>query len=126
MLGTIKHLASIEFGWFASTFGRPSEWIPWNPDDSDADTRIEPGRTIEDVLAFYRRAQAAADQVIQDFSLDEIRPTLIGLGDGSSVTLRWILIHVLEDTIRHTGHLDILRENIDGSTGDHPPQAAIK
>lgn len=54
------------------------------------------------------------------------RPTVIGLGDGSPVTLRWILIHVLEDTIRHTGQLDILRENIDGRTGDHPPQPAIK
>lgn len=126
MLGTIKHLASIEFGWFASTFDQPSEWIPWDPDNPDADTRIEPGQTIHNVIAFYHRAQAAADQVITDFSLDESRPTLAGLGDGSPVTLRWILIHVLEDTIRHTGHLDILRETIDGQTGDHPPQAAIE
>lgn len=119
-LGLVKHLASIEFGWFCETYGRPSEWIPWDPEDYDADARVRPGETTADILAYYARARAAADSVIMDFPLDDQRPTPTGLGTGEPVSLRWILIHVLEDTIRHAGHLDLMRELIDGSTGTFP------
>ncbi|MFD2082750.1 Protein of unknown function [Actinopolymorpha cephalotaxi] len=121
MLGLVKHLASIEFGWFCETFGRPSEWIPWDPEDWDADARIEPYETTAGVLAYYARARAAADAVIGDMDIEDVRPTPQGLGSGQLVTLRWLLIHVLEDTARHAGHLDILRELIDGRTGAHNP-----
>nr|WP_272956152.1 DinB family protein [Actinopolymorpha rutila] len=121
MLGLVKHLASIEFGWFCETFGRRSEWIPWDPEDCDADARVEPYETTAGILAYYARARAAADAVIRDVGIDDARPTPQGLGSGQTVTLRWLLIHVLEDTARHAGHLDILRELIDGRTGIHRP-----
>ncbi|MGW5365763.1 DinB family protein [Actinopolymorpha pittospori] len=119
LLGLVKHLASIEFGWFCETFGRPSEWIAWDPDDCDGDARVEPHETTADILAFYARARAAADSVIDELDLDQVATPPPGLGSGE-VTLRWLLIHVLEDTARHAGHMDILRELIDGRIGDHP------
>ncbi|GAB3748386.1 DinB family protein [Microlunatus parietis] len=119
-LGLVKHLASIQFGWFCEPYGRPSEWIAWDPEDCDADARIRPDETTADILAYYARAREAADSVIMDFPLDDQRATPPGLGTGEPVSLRWIILHVLEDTIRHAGHLDILRELIDGRTGTFP------
>ncbi len=120
LLGLVKHLASIEFGWFCSTFGRPSEWIPWDPEDGDADARVAPHETTADILAYYARARAAADKVIEEVDINHVHATVPGLWTGDEVSLRWLLIHVLEDTARHGGHMDILRELIDGSTGDRP------
>lgn len=103
------------------TFGRPSEWIAWDPDDCDADARVEPHETTADILAYYARARAAADSVIDDIDIDidQVATPPPGLG-SSEVTLRWLLIHVLEDTARHAGHMDILRELIDGRIGAPP------
>lgn len=122
LLGLVKHLGSIEFGWFCETFDRPSEWIPWDPEDCDADARVRPDETTADILEFYARARSAADDVIMELSLDDQHPTVPGLGSGETVSLRWILVHVLEDTVRHAGQMDILRELIDGRTGGHPPR----
>jgi hypothetical protein len=117
LLGLVKHLGSVEFGWFCDTFGRESESIPFNEDDPDADMRAEPGETTAEILDYYGRARAAADRVI-----DELDPDDVGMAwFGEPVSLRWVLIHMVEETARHAGHMDILRELIDGATGDHRP-----
>jgi uncharacterized damage-inducible protein DinB len=116
LLGMVKHLASVEYSWFCETFGRETEPLPLDDDDPEADLRVGPGETTADVLAFYARARAAADQVIADLDVDDTGTPWF----GETVTLRWVLIHVLEDTARHAGHVDIVRELIDGATGDHP------
>jgi hypothetical protein len=117
LLGLVKHLAGVEVGWFCDTFGRPTEPLPFDDDDPDADLRIEPGETTADVLAFYGRARAAADRAIDEIGLEETGPAWF----GKPVTMRWVLIHMVEETARHAGHVDILRELIDGMTGDHRP-----
>ena len=58
LLGLVKHLAAVEYGWFCDTFGRPTEPLPFDDDDPDADLRVRPDETTEDVLAFYGRARA--------------------------------------------------------------------
>jgi hypothetical protein len=116
LLGLVKHLAAVEYGWFCETFGRPTEPLPFDDDDPDADLRVAPGESAEDVLAFYRRAREAADSVIIGLGLDDVGHAWF----GETVTLRWVLIHMIEETARHAGHMDILRELIDGRTGDHP------
>jgi len=85
-------------------------------DDEDADLRPGPHETTEDIVAFYRRARTAADRVIEDNDLDELGRAWF----GDEVSLRWVLIHMIEETARHAGHMDIVRELIDGTTGDHP------
>jgi hypothetical protein len=117
LLGLVKHLAAVEYGWFCDTFGRPAEPMPFDEDDPDADLRVEPGETTADVLAFYDRARAAADWAIDEIGLEETGTAWF----GDPVTMRWVLIHMVEETARHAGHADIVRELIDGTTGDHRP-----
>ncbi|HVK22689.1 MAG TPA: DinB family protein [Actinokineospora sp.] len=114
LLGLVKHLASVEYGWFCETFGKPVEPLGFDP-ATEEDSRIAPGETTADILAFYARARAAADQVIAETALDDTGTSW----SGETVSMRWVLIHMLEEVARHAGHIDILRELIDGVTGDH-------
>ncbi|MCU1389124.1 MAG: hypothetical protein JWL72_2462 [Ilumatobacteraceae bacterium] len=115
LLGLVKHLAAVEYGWFCETFGHQPEPSPFDEDDPDADLRIEPGETTADVIAYYGRARAAADEVIIALDVDALGTSWM----GEPVSMRWVLIHMIEETARHAGHMDILRELIDGATGDH-------
>jgi uncharacterized damage-inducible protein DinB len=115
LLGLVKHLASVEYGWFCHTFGRETEPLPFDEDDENADLRVRPDETTDDIVAFYGRAAAAADQVITDVDLDDTGTAWF----GDAVSMRWVLIHMIEETARHAGHADIVRELIDGATGDH-------
>lgn len=68
-------------------------------------------------MEFYGRARAAADRTIAELSLADVGTSW----HGTTVSLRWVLIHMVEETARHVGHMDIVRELIDGSTGGHRP-----
>ncbi|MFE9394159.1 DinB family protein [Streptomyces flavidovirens] len=115
LLGLVKHLASVEYGWFCTTFGRESEPLWFDPFQGE-DIVVADGESTSDIVEFYGRARAAADRAIAELDLD----TLGTSWSGNTVSMRWVLIHMLEDTVRHAGHMDILRELIDGATGDHP------
>ena len=115
LLGMVQHLAAVEYGWFCETFGFPMEPLPFDMDDPEADMRVAPDVSTAEVLAFYDRARAAADAAIE-------ATDLVAEGtawSGEKVSMRWVLIHMLEETARHAGHFDILRELIDGAAGDH-------
>lgn len=117
LLGLVKHLASVEYGWFVETFGGEAEALWFDPYENE-DLRIAPDETTERIIAFYGRARAAADAMITELPLDaQGHPTWRDI----TVSLRWTLVHMIEETARHAGHMDILRELIDGTTGDHPP-----
>ncbi|MFI5973914.1 DinB family protein [Streptomyces sp. NPDC051452] len=117
LLGLVKHLAAVEYGWFVETFGGVAEPLWFTPHD---DLRITPEETTEQIVALYGRARAAADRMIAALPLDSAgRPSW----RDDPVSLRWTLVHMIEETARHAGHMDILRELIDGATGDHPPAA---
>lgn len=113
LLALVKHLATVEYGWFCATFGRESE--PFWFDTGTEDMTVAPDESTADILAFYARARAAADLAVHEIALE-------GTGTssrGRTVTMRWVLIHMIEETARHAGHMDILRELTDGATGDH-------
>ncbi|MFF3992029.1 DinB family protein [Streptomyces cyaneofuscatus] len=114
LLGLVKHLAAVEYGWFCSTFGRETE--PFWFDPATEDMAAGPGETTADILAFYARARTAADAAIRETDLG----TTGTAWDGRVVSMRWVLIHMLEDTVRHAGHMDIVRELIDGAVGRYP------
>jgi uncharacterized damage-inducible protein DinB len=116
LLGLVKHLAAVEYAWFCQTFGRETEPLPFDDADENADLRVEPHETTDDVLSFYGRARAAADQVIDELELDDTGTAWT----GATVSLRWVLVHMIEETARHCGHADITRELIDGATGYRP------
>ncbi|WP_217201421.1 DinB family protein [Streptomyces buecherae] len=114
LLGLVKHLATVEYGWFCTAFGRETE--PFWFDPSTEDMSVGPNEATADIVEFYGRARAAADTVIEELRLDALGTSW----NGNTVSMRWVLIHMIEDTVRHAGHMDIVRELIDGATGDHP------
>lgn len=121
MLGMLKHLAAVEYGWFCWTFGRETEPRIVALDaavetDPDADWRVEPDESTADILALYARARAAADRAIEETDLDVTGTSW----NGTAVSMRWVLIHMVEEVARHAGQLDILRELTDSAAGDHP------
>ncbi|MFJ9248113.1 DinB family protein [Streptomyces sp. NPDC101776] len=120
LLGLVKHLASVEYGWFVQSFGREVEPLWFDP-YTDEDMTAGPEETTEQIIAFYGRARTAADHVITELPLD-------ALGHPAwrkhSVSLRWVLAHLIAETARHAGHMDIVRELIDGAAGDHRPSEA--
>jgi uncharacterized damage-inducible protein DinB len=117
LVGLVKHLANAEYGWFCETFGRPTEPLTDISADPEADMRAAEGEATADIVAFYRRAWAAADATILELPLEATGRSY----SGRTVSLRWVLVHMIEDTVRHAGHADILRELIDGGTGHHVP-----
>jgi uncharacterized damage-inducible protein DinB len=116
LLGLVKHLGSVEYGWFVETFGGEVEPLWFDPYEDMVVGEDEPTSRIVD---FYGRARTAADRTISTLPLDELgRPSW---REDDTVSLRWVLVHMIEETARHAGHMDILRELIDGATGDHRP-----
>ena len=114
LLGIVKHLAWIEIWWFQMVFAGRQVDLPTSDEDPDGDWRIEPRETAEQIIAFYREACAESRAIVagtEDLDAESVRA-------GKKYNLRRILIHMIEETARHTGHADILRELIDGQTGD--------
>lgn len=116
LLGLVKHLASVEYGWFCTTFGREIEPLWFDPFAGE-DMSAGQGETTAQIIEFYARARAAADRAISELSLDDLGTSW----NGTTVSLRWVLIRMIEETARHAGHMDIVRELIDGGAGDHRP-----
>lgn len=113
LLGLVKHLAGAEFYWLCDLFGRPAEPVSLAASD---DVELDPGDTTESVLGYYTRARAAADQAIREVDLDTTATTWL----GDTVSFRWAILHVIEETARHAGHADFIREHIDNTTGHLP------
>ena len=116
LLGIVKHLAYVERWWFRVAFaGEQGVDPPWNDDDPDADFRVEPDDTPERILALHEDEVARARVIATEAgSFDDIAADPRAKGRS----LRWIMIHMIEEYARHLGHADIMREAIDGRTGD--------
>ena len=106
LLGLIKHLAHVERFYF---LGEPIA-------DLRATMRPGPEETVEGLLAAYRETIARANLIVEACE-DLTEPAPRPPGRGLPPTMRWVLVHMIEETARHAGHADILREQIDGSTG---------
>src|SRR4029077_6575614 len=120
LLGLIKHVASVELGYFGDTFGRPSgERLPWLEDDAEpnADMWATAGESREQIPGLYRRAWAHSDATIGLLALDDIGHVPWWPESRSEVTLHKILVHMIAETDRHAGQADIVRELIDGAVG---------
>jgi hypothetical protein len=116
LLGILKHLAYVERWWFQENFlGRECTY-PWSDSgDMEADFKIFPGETIETISALYDEECEISRGIVAAASLDDVaaKPRRT----GGHPTLRWVMMHMIEEVARHNGHADILRELIDGKTG---------
>jgi uncharacterized damage-inducible protein DinB len=114
--GLVSHLRWVEQSWIEhKLLGGPDQG-PWTEEDPDREMRIAVDVPIGQLLSEYRAACRRHDELIAGLDLDT--PSRGELGwRADPVTLRWILFHLIEETARHNGHLDILRELADGVTG---------
>jgi uncharacterized damage-inducible protein DinB len=122
--GMLKHLAYVEDHWFSRVLfdhprSAPFDTVDWtaNPDwdwDSAADD------TPEELFALWEetveRSRAAVAKVLENGGL--AHPVRRPWPDGGAPSLRWVLCHMVEEYARHNGHADLLRQSVDGSTGE--------
>ncbi len=113
--GIVRHLENVERSWFREVFaGETDLTYDWTDEDPNAEFHPPDDARIDDLLAAYAAEQKRCDAVIfAASSLDQVAAN----GD---VSLRWILLHEIEETGRHLGHLDLLREMADGAVGEDP------
>jgi uncharacterized damage-inducible protein DinB len=120
LLGLVKHLASVEFGYFGEVFGRPAaEPLPWFAADAEpnADMWAAADESREQIVGLYHRAWAHADATIGELALDAVGRVPWWPEGRQQVTLHRGLVHMIAETDRHAGHADIVRELIDGAAG---------
>jgi len=115
-LSIVQHLAWVECVWFRWRFAAEDVSIFTGGSDNSVTFELRPGDVVESVVASYRDEAEHARRIVAGASLDDVSVRESPL--YGRVTLRWILVHLLEETARHAGHLDLMRERLDGRTGD--------
>ncbi len=122
--GMMKHLALVEESWFGEklfdrTIGAPWDAVNWD-EDPDWEWRTASEESATDLVAQWHSSVALAtrllDEALAEGGLDQLARRR--WSDGRSPSLRWILCHMIEEYARHNGHADLLREAIDGQTGE--------
>jgi uncharacterized damage-inducible protein DinB len=121
--GLIKHVASAERGWIDTVLGVPRKPLEEASADYATDFVMGPDETLAQVLALYDDAAARTDAVVASIpDLGQAVPVPFGRDapwlprDVESWSVRWVLLHLIEETARHAGHADIVRESLDGAT----------
>ncbi len=120
--GLVKHMALVEDSWFTDRFAGLGEPEPWASVDWDADRDWEhhsaADDTPEELLALYAGSCARSRAAYQAAESLDQRSAVPGGWTDEPFTLRWMVLHMIEETARHNGHVDLLREAIDGLTGE--------
>jgi uncharacterized damage-inducible protein DinB len=111
LLGLVRHMAEVENNWFRFWLGGDGPRTRWEADEDFAVTGADAGEAFD----YWHQECANAREVLARFtSLDEV-----GAGQtvGAGISVRWTLVHMIEEYARHNGHADLLRESIDGAKG---------
>ncbi|HEY7597946.1 MAG TPA: DinB family protein [Actinophytocola sp.] len=110
----LSHLRYVERYWFSVVFeGREDTWAVELESDPDIEFRVGLDAPLSRLIEEYEAECALNREIAARHDLDAT-----GSHRGEPVNLRWVLVHMVEETARHAGHLDLLRENIDGETGE--------
>jgi hypothetical protein len=118
LLGLVKHVTGVEFGYFGTTFGRPSpDELPWSEDDPMSDMFAAADESRAEITGRYKKAWAHSDATIEALPLDAVGHVPHWPDARAEVTLHRVIVHVITDSQRHAGHADIVRELIDGGVG---------
>jgi hypothetical protein len=122
--GLLKHLARVEDYWFSERLHANEPAAPWNTvdwaADRDWDWHSAADDTPEQLQAMWHAAVERSRSLVADaLAADDLgQLARIPWGNGESPSLRWILLHMIEEYARHNGHADFLRESVDGETGE--------
>lgn len=120
LLGVVKHVAGTEAEYLGVVFDRPfAESLPWMSEDAEpnADMYATAEESREELLGLYRRVWAHSDATVAALDLDARGRVPWWSEQANPVTLHRVLVHVIAETHRHAGHLDVLRELVDGAAG---------
>jgi uncharacterized damage-inducible protein DinB len=114
LLGIVKHLGHVERRWFqAVVAGRHMPGV-WPVEDREPEYRVDDDDTVDSVLGFYEAMVGESRSITAEVASPD---AACRHPDTAHWSLRWILLHMIEETARHAGHADIIRESIDGVTG---------
>ena len=123
LLGLVRHMADVEFNWFRRVMGRrpelPRMWGKSERRDGDFDGAVGTQECVDEAFMLWRAQIAYAESVVEDAESLDVTG-LHGTGSdalGGEIELREVLVHMIEEYARHCGHADLLRERIDGRTG---------
>jgi uncharacterized damage-inducible protein DinB len=120
-LGLIEHLAHAERFWFQQVLTGRAAALPWPPDSGDSGDAFVTGHGVEEVLAFYREQCEVSDKALASTAFAATPSGNVPADMTNEIhAVRDIVLHMIEETARHAGHLDIARELIDGRTGLGP------
>jgi uncharacterized damage-inducible protein DinB len=113
--GLVCHLTNVERSWLRDVFaGQDDLRYDWTEDDPEAEWQVPADTTMAELLENYAEESRRCDNVVTT------TPSLDVTSASRDVSLRWILLHLVEETARHLGHIDLLREQADGTTGEEP------
>ncbi len=122
LLGIVKHLASVQYGYLGDVFGSPSpERMAWIDDGSvweGADMWATPDESSDYIIGLYRRSSEHGDRTIAEHDLGDIGIVSWWHEGAQQLTLRGAIVRMISETAQHAGHADITRELIDGFAGD--------
>jgi len=121
LLGLLRHMGDVERGWFRGFAQEQSEPRYYSDADIDGDFDNVRGEQadVDDALTFWRAEIEHAREITAAAELDQTYYRAYRRKDGGeTISLRWILVHMIEEYARHCGHADLMREAIDGVTGD--------
>ena len=122
--GLLKHLTYVEDTWFSHSLHGNARHAPWDTVDWDADRDWDWHSAVDDtpeqLLSMWHgavdRSRVLIAEALAAGGLDQ--PSKRSLPDGQTPSLRWIVLHMIEEYARHNGHADLLREAVDGATGE--------
>lgn len=113
--GLLGHSTYVEQWWFAHVVGGLDGLeYPWTDEDPDADWRGPEGATLADLVAAYEKECGRSREVLAAADLD----TVVTPPGRDPRAVRWVVVHMIEEVARHAGHADVLRELVDGATGE--------
>jgi uncharacterized damage-inducible protein DinB len=115
LLGIVRHMTIVEWHWFEHIFAGNSAPRPIavEPESDDDWNDLDPSRAMEDIKEFERECEVTRGIVAGASNLDEVAANA-----QDTISLRWIMVHMIEEYARHNGHADLLRERIDGAVGE--------
>ena len=114
--GVLNHLRWVEHSWVENRFVGGPDLGPWTEEEPDREFSVGAEVPIAQTLQEYAEQAERTDAIIAGLDLDDRSAT--PFRSGEHPTLRWVLLHLIEENARHNGHLDLLRELADGVTGD--------
>jgi hypothetical protein len=115
LLGLVRHLADVERGWFRrGVAGEEAPPLFYTEEDLDRDIAPPPDADPDADLAVFRSEVAAVKAATRDRDLDDTFTSR----RGATISVRWVYLHMIEEYARHNGHADLIRQAIDGATGE--------